>query len=187
MDHNKTPRIRVVQRFALVTVLSMLVAAGGRAATIEYSTTSLGGSNYRIEYTITNDQAAPLALIDILFDPAKYDESSISIATPALLATSWDEVILASSPAQPFAYDIFSLSSGIASGASESGFAVEVLWLGSGAPASQMFEVYDPNTFDLVSSGVSVAATVVPLPLPFLLLAVPSALLARMTRQRRLS
>jgi hypothetical protein len=101
-------------------------------------------------------------LFDILFDPANFLESSLTISTPSPLALGWDQLILASAPGVPAAYDALATGGGIADGATVAGFAVEFTWIGTGLPGSQPFAIYDPSTFDLLSEGTT--TSVVPIP-----------------------
>jgi hypothetical protein len=134
----------------VILFLSIRALAGTVA--IEYSLTDLGGGDYRYSYTVFNDGSLPngdpIRLIDILFDPTLYDESSLQIATPDPPASDWDELILASVSPLPAAYDALALApfDGIPAGTSARGFAVEFHWLGQGLPGPQSFEIYSPGT-----------------------------------------
>jgi hypothetical protein len=101
-------------------------------------------------------------LFDILFDPENYLESSLTIATPAPLSQNWDQLILASAPGVPAAYDVLALTGGIADGTNVAGFAVEFSWIGQGVPGAQPFEFYDPVTFALIEQGVTTSPVPVP-------------------------
>lgn len=136
------------------------------AISVQYSLSSLGGDNYRYDYTLTNDGSLgagiPLELLDINFDPALYQESSLNIVSSPSLSSDWDQNILGSAPAIPAAFDIYALSGGLADGASLGGFSVEFTWLGGpSGPGAQSFDVFDPATFAWLESGTT---TVVPLP-----------------------
>jgi hypothetical protein len=69
-----------------------------------------------------------------------------------------------------------------------SGFSVQFVWLGSGTPGAQPFEVYDPLTFNLLVSGTTTPGPAAVIPaastLSFALLAVSMAVVAG--RQMRL-
>lgn len=144
----------------VLAVFGALLAPGpARAIAIRYSLTPLGGDSYRYEYSVANDGTLPGAgavrLFDVLFDPEAFEESSLAIATPSPLSDSWDEIVLASAPSVPAAYDALATAGGVANGASVSGFAVTFHWLGAGLPGSQPFEIYDPATFSLLETGVT--------------------------------
>ena len=146
----------------LLTILGLLTTPV-YAAQILYDLTSLGGDQYRYTYTVTNNGSTggAVELFDIFFDPSVYDETSLTIVTPDPPASGWDQLILGSGIALPAAYDSLSLSGGIPTLATESGFAVEFRWLSEGTPGTQDFAIYDPVTFAVLESGTT---TVVPVP-----------------------
>jgi hypothetical protein len=154
----------------LILVVSSLLIAGltapAQAISIQYDVIALGGNQYRYDYSITNDgslgSGTAIQLFDILFDPANFLESSLTISTPSPLAQGWDQLILASAPGVPAAYDALATAGGIADGSTVGGFAVEFTWIGTGLPGSQPFAIYDPSTFDLLSEGTT--TSVVPTP-----------------------
>ncbi|ANB03668.1 hypothetical protein ECTOBSL9_0942 [Ectothiorhodospira sp. BSL-9] len=135
------------------------------AIPIQYKVESLGGNDFRYEYTVTNDGSlgAGVALegFTILFDTDLYDEGSLLIVTADPLASDWDEFILAGGLGVDPAYDAFEAA--IAVGETVSGFKVEFYWLGSGTPGSQPYQIYDPDTFDVLFTGdTQPEATAVP-------------------------
>ncbi len=179
----------LAHRFLGVLVLVSSVQTVG-ATPIEYELTSTGGNNYRYEYTVTNDGSlgAGVALewFAILFDPALYDETSLTIVTADPPVSDWDELILGSGLLVDAAYDVFALTGGIADGDSVAGFAVEFTWLGAGMPSAQGFEIYDPVSLNVIETG-STRATVTSVPEPgtpaLLFLAAIAAAMLRRKRQ----
>ena len=145
------------------------------ATVVQYDLLALGGSDYRYTYTVENDGSLgagmSIGLFDVMFDPALYNETSLTVATPAVPGNEWDEIILASAPGVPAAYDALALAGGIADGAAIGGFAVDFTWLGTGTPAGQPFAIYDPVSFALLQEGMTVSVTTVPLPQGLWLLA----------------
>jgi hypothetical protein len=135
--------------------LSTQTVAG--TISIDYSLVPLGGNVYRYVYTITNNgslgNATRVQLFDILFDPSLYQEPSLQIVTPASLQTQWSELLLKSVPGVSAAYDALALQGGIPVGSTVSGFSVQFVWLGSGVPGTQPFQIFDPNTFQLLQTG----------------------------------
>jgi hypothetical protein len=125
---------------------------------IQYELADLGASRYRYTYTVTHDGslADPLRGFNVLFDPALFDEASLTITTLPPLADEWDQLLLASGLLVPAAFDALALGSGIPAGAFVSGFGVEFLWLGAGVPGSQPFEIFDPISFEVLGSGTTV-------------------------------
>jgi hypothetical protein len=162
--------------------LVVLVSGPAAATTIEYDLVSLGGGSYRYVYTVTNDGSlgATLEGFDVFFDPALYLESSLSIVTPLPLAAEWDELILGSGVLISAAYDALGVAGGIPDGGSASGFAVEFVWLGSGTPGVQPYEIFDGDTFEVLESG---STTSVPEPAPMSLLVAGVAALIPMLRR----
>lgn len=151
------------------------------AITIAFDLQVIGVNQYRSTYAVTNDGSlgagVPVELFDIAFDPALYEEASLTIVTPDPPASAWSELILASVPGVPAVYDALALAGGIPDGATVAGFAVEFVWLGGPdgpGSQSQVFEVSDPNTFMPLPGGSGVTAplqvTGVPEPGTFFLL-----------------
>lgn len=143
------------------------------AITIDYVLVSLGANDYRYEYTVTNDGSlgpgVALELFDIVFDPALYLESSLTIVTSTPPAADWWEDIFPSIPIldEPALYDVFARNGGIADGSRTAGFAVEFEWLDSSArPGAQPFLVYDPSTFDVLEESITRLQQPGPGPIP---------------------
>lgn len=138
------------------------------AVSVQYELLPMGGSNYRYVYTVSNDGSLgagiAIGLFDVLFDPALYDESLLTITTPAPLSSNWDEILLASAPGVPAAYDVMALAGGIPVGATVGGFAVDFTWFGSGTPGNQPFAIYDPDSFVLLDQGMTSNLAAVPVP-----------------------
>ena len=160
--------MRGISWLRTVGVLAAVSALHPAAATmIEYNLVDLGSDKYRYEYAVTNDTlGANLGLFDILFDPVFYDEASLALASDASIAASWNESFFTSAPGVDATYDAFALGSGIADGATLSGFAVEFTWLGLGLPGTQPFEIYDPISFALIGQGFTSLASSGPGPTP---------------------
>ena len=142
---------------SLVMLALMFASQAALAIPIQYELQSLGGNEYRYEYTITNDGSlnneATVEWFTIFFEAAPYDEKSLSIVTADPPAAEWDEVILASAPLVNPAYDAFALAGGIGAGDTVSGFRVRFAWLGPGTPGAQPFEIYDSTTFGVLFEG----------------------------------
>ena len=170
----------------LTCLLVLFAAQSAKAVTVEYNLAALGGNSFQYEYTVTNDGSlgAGVAIewFAVLFDPALYDETSLTIVTPEPLNTDWDQIILSSGLLIPAAYDAFALTSSIAEGESVTGFSVIFDWLGAGLPGSQAFEIYDATTNDLIYEGM----TVVPLPGAFILLLTSLFSMGALNVKRRL-
>ncbi len=59
-------------------------------------------------------------------------------------------------------YDALALSVGIPAGGTVSGFAVQFNWIGSGEPGAQPFQIFDPDTFQLLQTGQTFSAQPIP-------------------------
>jgi hypothetical protein len=156
-----------------------------RATVVQYELGPLGGDAFSYIYSVTNDGSlggGTIDLFDVRFDPFVYDETSLTIATPAPLADDWDELLLSSVPGESAAYDALALAGGIAVGQSAVGFTVRFLWLGTATPGSQPFVIYDPVTFEVLEEGMTVPA--VPLPAAGWLLIGGVAALASLRRRK---
>lgn len=141
----------------LASLLLGIVSIPAHAVIITYDLASLGGNQYRYDYTLTNDGSITndLALFDILFDPSLYDEASLSIVSDSLLTADWDQLFLGSGIGVPAAFDALALGDGLSIGETVAGFSVSFAWLGADLPGAQAFEVYDPSTFDFLGGGTA--------------------------------
>lgn len=161
------------------------LAAPPQPNRIDYEVVSLGSNQYRYVYHVVNNGALPdgaaIGLFDIQFDPALYLETSLSIVSGPAIAADWDQQILASGEDVPAAYDALALLDGVGAGQSLTGFAVEFEWLGPGGPGAQPFEIYDPDTFALLATGMT---TPVPEPRVVWMMLAALLTLALLGRQR---
>lgn len=155
--------VKVCSRLALVAALGF--SASSHAVIIHSDLTSLGGTAYRYDYTVTNDGSitSEVTLFDILFDPTLYDESSL---TNLSTASGWDTIFLGSGVGVSAAYDALALGAGIGIGESVGGFAVSVNWIGAGTPGSQQFLVYDSLSFEELGGGSSQVSSPPPASVP---------------------
>lgn len=132
-------------------VIGLTTAAA--ATTILYDTNPVG-VQWEYTYYVTNDTlSSAIEEFTIFFDLGLYD--NLSVTTPLF---NWAEIAVNPDPLIPDDgyYDAITLASGIAPGATEGGFSVSFDWLGTGIPGSQYFEVVDPDTLDVLDSGVTV-------------------------------
>ncbi len=153
------------------TACALGIAGTAHAIVIDADLISLGGDSYRYEYSLTNDGSLGLGTaiesFSIWFDPALYDEASLSISSSTVIDAAWDEIILSSGIGLPAAYDALANSGGVLVDETLSGFAVEFLWLDSSSlPGVQVFEIFDPNTFALLDSGLTTLASMTPIDEP---------------------
>lgn len=130
---------------------------------VNYDLVPMGGNVYRYVYSITNNGTlgsnVSVQLFDILFDTSLYREPSLQIVTPGSLSALWSQLLLTSLPGVPATYDALALQGGIPPGSTVKGFSVQFLWLGSGTPGSQPFQIFDPTTFQLLQTGQTVGSS----------------------------
>jgi len=146
---------------AICVMVFSFFAATSFAVTIEYQLTPLGGNSYSYTYSVTNDGPDALQLFDIAFDVSLYDELSLEILSPSAISDHWQEVIFYSGMDGLAWYDAWALSGGIPVGSTVSGFTVKFDWLGDASgPGAQAFQIYDPQTFELLDdTGITIKAS----------------------------
>jgi hypothetical protein len=145
----------------LAVLLFGLLAAPfyAAAAVISYNATHLAAGQWQLDYQITAGAAEPeIQEFTVYFDVAHY-RNLVVAASPG----GWDSLVAAPDPGLPADgfFDALALSGGIPSGGALGGFSVLVDVLGIDRPAPQLFEIVDPASFTIISSGLTVPQTVV--------------------------
>lgn len=142
---------------SIVRILTLagiwLVANQSSAMVIEYDLDSLGGDVYQYTYNVINDDvAAGVEEFSILFDLGLYSNLLVT-ASPS----GWDSVVFQPDPLLPDdgIFDSLNLNGMLAQGESIDGFSVSFSWLGQDLPASQLFDIVDPSTFETLVSGTT--------------------------------
>jgi hypothetical protein len=137
--------------------LFCLYLPSARAVVMTYSAESIGSSDWRYHYTLTNDSlAVDIEEFTVYFDSALYANLAVD-ASPA----DWDSLVAqpdSGIPADGF-FDSLALVQGIAPGDSLGGFSVSFTYLGSGTPSAQSFEIVDAD-FNVIADGISTSASV---------------------------
>ena len=151
----------LARRLAATVLLTALLApVSAFASVISYALTSLGGANYRYDYTVSNTtQAAGIDEFTIFFDSALYSGLSANG-----LGAGWDVLTIqpdAGLPADGF-IDILAVGPGLAQGSTLTGLSVSFTFLGTGTPGAQPFDIVDPQTFQALESGRTASAIVAP-------------------------
>lgn len=136
----------------LVVMAVMLTAGGAMATTIEYALTNLGSNQYQYNWWVLNNSLG-VSLTNFTIYFSDVDVIDGTDLTDPIAPSGWDALVEEpSAPGLGGYYDAAALGSGIAAGASESGFSAKFTFIGTGAPGSQAFEVYDGD-WNLLDSG----------------------------------
>ncbi|OEZ93257.1 hypothetical protein JAB8_03700 [Janthinobacterium sp. HH106] len=157
--------------FIKQVLLALLLCAmsAAHATSIGYTATSLGGTQWRYDYTVSNTTlAVPIEEFTLFFSVGQFANLQ-SVST----APGWDVLLVQPDPAIPASgyLDALALAGGIAPGATATGFSVTFDYLGAGSPGTQPFSILDPVSFIELEAGITQPAAV-PLPsTPWLLLA----------------
>ena len=162
------------RRAVLLVIATVASVSAAHAGIVQYTTTSLGGSNWRYDYTITNTTpSSGFDELTIYFDPGRYGAIASGTAP-----SGWDPLIVQPDtgiPADGF-FDVLNLGGPLADGETVSGFSVVFSYLLSGTPGAQSFELYDFNSFTLLDSGRTATAQTTNVPEPQTLLLMLAAL-----------
>jgi len=133
----------------------LVISFPALAVIVEYSLDDFGNNSYQYNYSVTNDDlVARVDEFSIYFDLNLYENLAITGSS-----VGWDPLILQPDTSLPDdgIADWFTQSASIAIGETLSGFSVRFDWLGAGIPSSQLFEVVDPLTFNVLSDGLTVS------------------------------
>ena len=140
-----------------ILVLATLLWAPFQASALEikFAAKNIGGSNWKLDYTLTAQAGDPtIDEVTIFFDRSRYGELSL-LGSPA----GWDSIVIQADPilsADGFV-DTLALGGGLAPGDELTGLSIFVVSLVPGAPMGQLFQIIDPNTFGVVGSGLTIA------------------------------
>ena len=171
--------------FIKQALLALLLCAmsAAHATSIGYTATSLGGTQWRYDYSVSNTTlAVPIEEFTLFFSVGQYAKLH-DIST----APGWDVLLVQPDPAIPASgyLDALALAGGIVPGATTTGFSITFDYLGAGNPGAQPFSILDPVSFIELETGIT-QATAVALPsTPWLLLAGVLAMACQ--RRRRLA
>ena len=158
-----------------VVVASLLlgVCTTAGATRVLYELTALSPSGrYEYTYSVVNDTLGiPISEFSIFFSYGVFTDLT-PVSTPA----DWDPLTvdpatILGAPVDGF-YDALTWTAPIGPGATLGGFSVEFYWSGAGLPGPQAFEVVDPETFEMLQSGITRPAVSMPEPGSLLLLAI---------------
>ncbi|PLY40121.1 hypothetical protein CSZ94_22775 [Janthinobacterium sp. ROICE36] len=165
---------------ALLALLLCAMSAA-HATSIGYTATSLGGTQWRYDYTVSNTTLAmPIAEFTLFFSVGQYVKLH-NIST----APGWDVLLVQPDVAIPASgyLDALALAGGIVPGATATGFSVTFDYLGAGSPGAQPFSILDPVSFIALDTGSTQPAAIALPATPWLLLAGVLAMACQRRRQ----
>jgi len=154
-------------RAGALAVAALAWSAVAQSATVTFTDTSLGGSNYLFAYSVTSAPADPT-----FQELTIYTDLSLTNLINPNAPAGWSPIVVQPSPALgpgPSAgdgfYDVAATGPGLAPGSTLTGLSFEATYTGTGSPtAPQFFTFVDPkNNYAVVASG---NATVSPVPIP---------------------
>ena len=138
---------KIFKLLPIALILVFCATQAAEAATVEYESTFLGGSQWQYNYTVTNDISAPaIGAINILFGN-EYIDLQI-FGSPAdsmgeILQPTWTDPLSATWAGYDWGIENFTVL--IAPGESLGGFSVQFNWFGTTDPLGQEFEIFDVN------------------------------------------
>jgi hypothetical protein len=162
-----SPRTHTAQ-FALVLLVLIGSLVPVRATTIDYIVTDLadatpGEDLWRYDYAVSGRTFLQSEFFDIYFNASLYGTLTSEPAPSA----DWDVLILQQpdpTKLQPFDKGIFDAFA-LTGNPSLSGlFSVAFIYLGTGSPGAQPFDIFDANSNPLETGLTSVPAGVIPEP-----------------------
>lgn len=133
---------------AAVMLAAILPVA--HAADIQFSATPLGGSTWRYDYVVTNDDLPALDQFSIFFEAGTFANLAVS-ASPA----GWSSIALQPTATGGGLFDSLALDASLAQGASQGGFSVTFTYLAAGTPGSQAFAIIDPFEGPVLQEGMT--------------------------------
>jgi len=172
--------MKLPSRLGLAALLGMLATASP-AALLTTHYTHGSGNRWTVELALTNDDGTPPSIqaFSAYFDEALFANLTL-LASPA----AWDTLVLQPSTTIPAPGFLDALvadpADGLGVGGQAGGFRVQFDFLGTRAPGALQFDVHDPLTFEVITSGTSIDAPglAVPEPASMLLAGIALAALA---------
>jgi hypothetical protein len=140
----------------IATLLMTASTALGQVVSVQYDVDQLGAVRWEYTYTVTNNTLAPgVEELTLWFDYGLFE--NLAVTTPSPLSGEWDEIVVQPEPLihDDGFYDALALAAPIDVGESVHGLAVAFDWLGQGEPGAQPFEIVDPDSFEVLASGVT--------------------------------
>jgi hypothetical protein len=128
-----------------------MLALPAANAQVTYTATDISGSTWEYDYTVSNTVlSSSLTEFTTFFTLGQYS-NLVTETSPG----NWSPIAAQPDPSLPADgfYDALALDSGLASGGSQSGFAVQFTYLGAGSPGSQLFNFVDSSSFATLFAG----------------------------------
>lgn len=122
---------------AALTMAAILPAA--QAADIQFSATPLGGTSWRYDYVVTNNDLPALDEFSILFEAGTFAELAVAASPPG-----WSTIVLQPVNGTGGLFDALALNESLPLGGSIGGFSVTFQFLAAGTPGAQPFMIIDP-------------------------------------------
>jgi hypothetical protein len=183
-----------IKRFSRAATLLALILAGlspwsaAQATTIEYVATNLtdvtpGEDLWRYDYRVSGRSFLQFQFFDIYFQPTLF----AALASQSSANSDWDAAILQQpTPGNlpPFDRGMFDAFALVDNASLTGMFSVSFIYLGSGSPGSQPFEIFDAGSNLLETGMTSVPGGAIPEPSTLALLA--GGLLLGALRLRRM-
>ena len=162
--------------FVLAVVLLTIFAGNSYATIISYQATNLadttpGQDLWQYSYSVSGYTFNQFYGFTVLFDYLHYSNLG---DPPPFVNSDWDPIVLQPDPIlmADGTYDALAL---VDNASLADPFTVSFVWLGSGTPGSQPFQVYDPD-FETIESGRTTSGAA-PVPEPATLLLLGSGLI----------
>jgi len=167
---------------SLLGAAALVAPLCAAAASISATYHQLSGSQWFADFVVTGDGSPSVINEFTIYFP----ETSFASLVLNSSAANWDSLIVQPDTGLHSAgfLDSLALGSGIATGASLSGFEVKFNYLGQGLPPALHFDIVGAN-FQPVFSGITVAAVPEPEVAWLMLLGLGAIAGARVRRQRR--
>lgn len=165
----------------LCLIVSVLVLNSYSLAALtemSYTVENTSGSQWIYNYTITNlGLTEGIKEFTIWFEHGKY--ASLQKASDPALDTNWDQIAWQPNKAlqNNGGFDALAKNDFIAIGQTVPDFAVRFEWQGEGEPGRQYYEIINPDSFDVITSGFTV-----PEPVSLLLIAVGGIYVRKSTK-----
>ncbi|MDX1391714.1 MAG: hypothetical protein R3241_05005 [Rheinheimera sp.] len=143
----------MIHRYLLLALI-LLVSCYSKPLSAALITTDIfyvSDDIWEYHYTIENDTALTIEQFALYFPSDTY-QNLLDISTQP----DWDILLVqpgALFPEDDGIFDALALVQGIAPGEILSGFAVRFSFIGDGDFGAQLFEVYDPISFETIDSG----------------------------------